>query len=472
MVNSAPVADATQSSRSDGRRRIVFVVLCVGYVVTSLDMMIVNVAFPALRATFVGQDDAVVSWTLNAYTIMFAAALIPAGRWADRVGTRRGFLVGMLIFTVASAGAAAAPTLPLLITFRAVQALGAAALVPSSLALLLAVYPGDRQQSAVRNWTAVGAVAAAMAPIAGGLLVQVDWRWIFLINVPLGVAAVFVGRTVLPRDDDRRQASDRLPDLMGAAGIAVGAAALVYALIQGPESGWLSAPALGGFALAALSLAFAVLRNLHHASPVVPVELLRIGVYVRANLAALVFSASFSAMLFSLMMWCQEIRGYSALLTGLALLPGTALMPPLAMATGVIVRRIGAPATAASGCVMLAVGVAWWFVTIDAGLSYAIAVLPGALLTPAGTIIANAALTGMATGSLPRQHYAAGSAVNLMLRQLGFAIGVAGFLAAYGSASVPGAPAFRAGWVFTIAAGLLAAVLCLLARASTPNRQS
>lgn len=450
------------------QRRVVFAVVCVGYVVTSLDMMIVNVAFPALRSSFAGSDDTVMSWTLTAYTIVFAAALIPAGRWADRVGRRPAFLTGMVVFTLASIGAVVAPSLAWLIASRAVQALGAAALVPTSLALLLSVYPKEAQPSAVRSWTAVGSVAAATAPIIGGLLVQLDWRWIFLINVPLGVATVLIGRSVLPRDH-RAKTSEGMPDLLGAAAIAVGTAALVYALVEGPELGWLAWPTLVAFTVLAVALIVAVFRNLRHSDPVIPMQLLRLGVFMRANLAALVFSASFSAMLLSFMQWCQDVRGYSALMTGLALLPGTALMPFFAVATGRIVKRIGATGTAALGCVLLAAGVAWWFVTIDTGLPYVAAILPGALLTPIGTILANAALTGIATGVLPAQNYAAGSAVNLMLRQLGMAVGVAGFIATASIAGT-GVPAFRAGWVFAIAAGVAAAALCLTARPSRASR--
>lgn len=454
--------DEIQDSKTVRTRRLIFSVLCVGYVVTSLDMMIVNVAFPALQEDFSGYDTAALSWTLNAYTITFAALLVPAGRIADQVGRRRGFLFGLVLFTVASALCAAAPTLPLLVAARILQAVGAAALVPTSMGLLLQVYPKELQQSAVRNWTAIGGIAAAMAPIIGGLLVEIDWRWIFLINIPLGVAAVVVGRRTLPAN---ATTPGPIPDITGAVAVAASCSALVLALVQGPSAGWGSATTLLGFVVFALFAVLAVVRNRRHVTPVIPMHLMKLPAYVRANISALVFSAAFSAMLLSLMLWTQEVRGYSAVQTGLSIAPGTILMPIFAVLTGRIVKAIGAPTTAAVGCLLLAGGIAWWAMWIDGSHPYVVAVLPGAILAPVGTIIANAALTGIVAGSLPAADYAAGSGVNLMLRQLGFAVGVAAFMAVYGK---PGTDhvshAFRNGWYFAIAAAIVAAIIALLIR--------
>lgn len=457
-------AAAPVDKAADRRRAVVFAVLCCGFVLTSLDMMIVNVAFPAIEHEFPGYDNAVVSWTLNAYTILYAAALIPAGRLADHFGRKQTFLAGLVLFTVASGACALAPSLPVLIAARALQAVGAAALTPTSMGLLLQVNPPERQQRAVRSWTAAGGIAAAMAPVVGGLLVQYDWRLIFLINVPIGAVAAVVGARVLPASPARSDASPG-PDLIGALAVALFAGAAVFALVEAPDAGWGSATTLLGLAGAAVMLALACLRNLRHPSPVVPRELLALPVYVRTNIAAFVYSAGFAVMLLSVVLWTQNVRGYSAIQTGLAIAPGTVLMPIFAMLTGRVARAIGLGRTAALGCVVLAAGMVWWTVTAPTELPYALAVMPGSMLTSIGTIVAMAAFAGQVSATIPGAFYASGSAVHTMAKQLGIAIGVALLLVIHDSAAHAGAspvPALRDAWIAAAALTLGAAAIALV----------
>lgn len=464
MTVTSPVAARTGPvDRTDDRRRVlVFAVLCCGFVLTSLDMMIVNVAFPAIEHDFPGYSNAVVSWTLNAYTILYAAALIPAGRLADHLGRKQAFLGGLLLFSVASALCAAAPTLPVLIAARALQALGAAALTPTSMGLLLQVNPPERQQQAIRSWTAAGGIAAAMAPIVGGLLVQFDWRLIFLINVPIGAVAAIVGLRVLPTSE--RSASVARPDLIGALAVALFAGAVVYTLVEAPDAGWGSASTLAGFAFAAVLLAVAVVRNLRHPSPVVPRELLRLPVYVRANVAAFVYSSAFAVMLLSVVLWTQTVRGYSAIQTGLAIAPGTVLMPVFAMVTGKVAKRIGVAGTAALGCLVLGLGMVWWVVAAPTRLPYVLAVMPGSILTSIGTIVAMAAFAARVSSTIPKAFYASGSAVHTMAKQMGIAIGVALLLAIQDSGTRGGGspvPALREAWIVAAVLTVVAAGIAL-----------
>jgi MFS family permease len=176
----------------------VFTVVVAAIFMSNLDLFIVNVALPSIGRDFGGASLAGLSWVLNAYAIVFAALLVPAGRLGDRTGQRRVFLAGIAIFTLASAACAAAPDLAVLVAARVVQAAGAAALIPTSLALLLAATPPDKRPGRVRAWAAVGGVSAALGPVAGGLLVQLDWRWVFLVNLPIGVAALVAGSRGLP----------------------------------------------------------------------------------------------------------------------------------------------------------------------------------------------------------------------------------------------------------------------------------
>jgi EmrB/QacA subfamily drug resistance transporter len=446
------------------RRAIVFAVLCCGFVLTSLDMMIVNVAFPAIEHEFPGYSNAVVSWTLNAYTILYAAALIPAGRLADHLGRKPTFLGGLLLFTVASGLCALAPSLPVLIAARALQALGAAALTPTSMGLLLQVNPPELQQRAIRSWTAAGGIAAAMAPIVGGLLVQVDWRLIFLINVPIGLVAAAIGLRVLPGAHERSTAPR--PDWLGAAAVALFAGTLVYALVEAPDAGWGSPVTLTALGAAVLLLAVAVIRNRRHVSPVIPRELLAIGVYVRVNIAAFVYSAAFAVMLLSVVLWTQNVRGYSAIQTGLAIAPGTVLMPIFAILTGRIAGRIGLARTAALGCVVLGLGMLWWTATAGTTLPYVSAVMPGSILTSIGTIVAMAAFAGQVSTTIPNAFYASGSAVHTMVKQMGIAIGVALLLLIHDSATRGGAspvPALREAWIVAAVFSVVAAGIALAA---------
>src|SRR5438876_9837075 len=175
------------------QRTKVAAIVSVGVFVASLDLFIVNIAFPDIERDFHSTSLAGLSWILNAYAIVFAALLVPAGRWADRAGRKRAFLAGMALFTLSSAACAAAPSVGVLIGARVAQAGGAALLMPTSLGLLLPEFPPERRQVAVGIWAAVGGAAAAAGPLVGGLLVQASWRWVFLVNVPIGIVAIAAG---------------------------------------------------------------------------------------------------------------------------------------------------------------------------------------------------------------------------------------------------------------------------------------
>jgi EmrB/QacA subfamily drug resistance transporter len=467
-VNQAP-APAQQAPTAQPRR-LVFAVVSVGVVMSNLDMMIVNVAFPEIQADFGDAPAAGLSWTLTAYSIVFAALLVPAGRLADRSGRRAGFLFGLGVFTVASALCAMSQSIPVLVASRVLQAAGAAALVPTSLGILLAAYPLHRRAATVRAWTAVSAVAAAVAPIVGGGLVSLNWRWIFLVNVPFGAAGVLIGRKVLP-DPDRDQPGP-LPDLGGAILLILGVGGLALGLVKAPEWGWTSGRVAGCLVTAVVLLAAFVLRSAQHPVPVVSLDLLRVRSFAMANLATLAFGACFSAMLFSVVLFCSH-WGYSALDVGLALAPGTFLMPIVALSSGRLVRRLGPAVVIAIGCALLTVGVLWWAILAQAEPSLAV-LLPGALLTPVGSILAVSTLVTVATRDLPPASLATGSAVNAMTRQIGFVIGVSAFVAALGP---PGSGAdfvgsFQRGWLIVAVFGICATVLGLALRRERAGQAS
>ena len=212
----------------------VLTVVSVAVFMVSLDLFIVNIAFPDIAGDFDGASPAAVSWVLNAYAIVIAALMVPAGRMADRAGRKRTFLAGLALFAAGSALCGAAPSIETLVAARILQAAGAALLVPTSLALLLPEFSPAERPAAIGIWAAVGGIAAAAGPPLGGLLVEASWRLVFLVNVPVALAAVWFGARLLR--ESRDEAPDR-PDLLGSAILAAAVGVLALALVKAPEWG-------------------------------------------------------------------------------------------------------------------------------------------------------------------------------------------------------------------------------------------
>src|ERR1700761_302882 len=242
------------------RWRILAVLGAVAFM-AQLDLFIVNIAVPAIGHSFGGSLSGL-SWVLNAYAIVFAALLVPAGRLADHFGRRRFLLIGVTIFTLASAACAAAPSLPFLIGARAVQAVGAALIVPTSLGLLYPSFPRRQHATVVGLWAGVAAVAGSSGPPVGGLLVEVNWRLIFLINVPIGLATLIAGWRLLP--EVRAGKGARLPDGVSAGLLLAAVSLFVLATVEGPDWGWDSPRTSGLLAAAAVPAALTVTRTVRH----------------------------------------------------------------------------------------------------------------------------------------------------------------------------------------------------------------
>src|SRR5690349_4202007 len=257
------------------RRWKVLLVTAVAVFMAFLDVTIVNVAFPSIRSAFPSASLASLSWVLNAYNIVFAALLVPAGRLADLLGRRRLFFAGLFVFVVASALCGLAPSAPALVAARVLQAAGAAVLVPTSLGLLLPEFPIEQRATATALWGAVGGVAAATGPSLGGLLISWgDWRLVFFVNLVLGVAAWVPARRLLreTRDPDR----GAVPDALGIALLAGGVGAVSLAIVEAPDWGWGSARFIGTLVLAAALLGGFVWRSAVHAHPVLELALFRV----------------------------------------------------------------------------------------------------------------------------------------------------------------------------------------------------
>ena len=230
---------ATTGGRGRERPVLTALIVLTGVFLSSLDLFIVNIAFPSISKAFHGESLSSLSWVLSAYTIVFAAVLVPAGRWADRAGRKRAFLLGLAIFTTSSALCAIAPSLDFLVGARVLQAVGGALMLPTSLGLLLPAFGPERKGAAIGLWSAVGGAAAALGPPIGGLLVQVSWRWVFLVNLPFSLLALFFGVRLL---HEVRDPEAHKSDLLGAALLTVSVASLVAAIVEGSDWGWTERP--------------------------------------------------------------------------------------------------------------------------------------------------------------------------------------------------------------------------------------
>jgi EmrB/QacA subfamily drug resistance transporter len=434
-----------------------------------LDLFIVNIAFPDIQKEFAGASLANLSWILNGYTIVFAALLVPLGRTADRLGRRRFFVGGLLLFVAASAAAAAAPSIETLVAARVVQAVGAAALLPSSLALLVAEVPVAKRAAAIGIWAATGGIAAAAGPPLGGLLVEASWRWVFLINVPIGLAAAFAATGVLRESSDPEHA--RKPDTLGAALLTVAVASLALGLVKAPDWGWTDDRTIAALGVSVAALVGFVVRSTRHPAPIVELPMLRVRSFSMASTSAFLFSAGFGAMLLGGVLFLTSVWDYSVLKAGIAFAPGPFTAAVFALPAGRLGPRFGTHVLTAIGGTVFGIGAAWWALRAGTEPAYATELLPGMLLTGMGVGLTLPSVSAAAVSELPPARLATGSAVLQMARQLGIALGVAILIAIFGHPSPQDALAhFHAGWWFIAAMGAAAAVAGF--RIKAPEREA
>jgi EmrB/QacA subfamily drug resistance transporter len=422
-----------------------------------LDTTAVVAAYAPLRAHFNGVSVATLSWTLNAYTVLFAALLVPAGRLADLLGRKRLFLQGLVLFSVASALCALAPGVGWLIAARALQAVGAALITPASLALVLSVFPRDRRAAAVGLFSAVGALAAAVGPAFGSWVIEVlSWRWVFLINVPLGALAWWLSRRDLV-ESTSPETGARL-DLPGIALLALGTGALAWAVVRSEAPGWgppLVAGALG------LALLFAFTRWARgRPSAALDLTLFDDRSFLFVNLATAVFGIAFTMMFLSSFLFLMGVWGYSQGLAGWAVTPGPLMVIPVAIFAGRLAGRIGHRPLLLAGGVLYAVAQGWLSLRVGVTPDYLLTWLPAQLLGGAAVGLVLPALSGAAVSRLGPTRFGVGGGVNNAMRQLGGAIGAALALALVGQA---GATLMQFQTLYAVLAtlGLVTAALCL-----------
>jgi len=420
-----------------------------------LDLFVVNVALPAMGDTYAGASLSALSWVLNAYTVVFAALLIPAGRLADHFGRRRFLVVGTIVFTVASALCAAAPSLAILIEGRTAQAVGAAVIVPTSLGLLLQAFPMRRHNMVVGLWAGLAAVAGTLGPTVGGLLVGLGWRWIFLINVPIGLLIVAFAVRAVPHH--RAATGSHLPDPVSTVSLLTAITAFVLATVEGPSWGWLTTPVLALYTVAAVAAALTVRRSVIHPHALIEASMFSSRSFTGATLALFLYFIGFAAWVLISVLLLQDVWHYSALRTGLAIAPGPFVALLWSINAGRIGARLGRRLPAIVGALCLAGAGAWWVAIVPNQPDYLTGFLPGLVLAGCAAGLVQAPLFAAAS-ALPAQRATTGSAVLNTARQVGSAVGVALVVLLLGQGHAASLGAFHRGWGLLVVAGVSAAV--------------
>ena len=418
-----------------GQRIWTLALTSVAIFMVSLDALVVVTALPAMHRDL-GGSIATLEWTVNAFTLTFAAGIITAAALGDRLGRRLVFVTGLAVFTASSIACALAPDAQFLIAARAVQGLGAAMVMPLSLTILTAAFPPERRATVVGLWGGIGGLAVACGPLVGGAITQgLNWHWIFWVNAPIGVAAIALS---LLRLGESKGPQSRL-DLVAAALVGVGATALVWGLIRAGDDGWTAVPTLATLAVGLAAMALFVAWELRQEEPMLPIELFRSRTFSAGSVTAFLMAGSIFSAAFLVSQFMQFGLGYSALDTGLRVLPWTATPVVIAPAAGLLSDRVGRRPVLVVGMLAEGVGLGLFALLATAGVPYGQLVVPLILAGVGMSMAIPMAATVMVSAVQPQQIGKA-SGVNSTLQRFGaaFAIAVASAVfAAYGHIGTP-----------------------------------
>jgi EmrB/QacA subfamily drug resistance transporter len=413
-------------------KRPTLIVTCLATAMLMLDIAVVNTAMAHIGADLHAGLDSL-KWIVDAYTLALATTVLTVGSLADRFGRRNVFAGGLVVFTAASLACALADSIAMLDAARVVQGLGASALFASSLALLANAFPEPRERAgAMAAYGATIGAAFAVGPLVGGALTTgLDWRWIFLINLPVGIGALAV---TLRRVAESRDPAARRVDVPGQVALTGGLFLLVLALLRGNDIGWGATSTVAELAGAVALLAAFVGIEHRVREPMLPLGLFRVPAFAGAQITAFAISASFFAIYLYATLYLQNVLGLSALEAGLAYLPGTVVMFFVAGASAQLVERVGPRVLIAGGLALIAVGLA--LMALATATSSWTVILPGFMLASVGTGLFNPALSGVALSSAPIEMSGLAAGVNDTARQGGIAVGVAALGALIPSGSV------------------------------------
>ena len=437
----------------------VFWVASIATFLVSLDTTMLFAAFDPLRHAFGDASTADLSWVLNAYTVVYATMLIPAGGLADTHGRKRVFLIGVALFLAASAACGLAGSVGWLIAARVLQAVGAALLTPASLSIVLAAFPQSKRTVVVSLWGAVGGLAAAVGPSAGSFVIDhFGWSWAFYINLPLGGLALWCGASLL--NESEKSSVRRRVDGVGMALLMLAVGAVTLAIVESDVPTWsrMELAIMGATGLVAAGAFVAWARKAK--APLVDLALFHNRTYRYVNVATLAFGTAFSMMFLSLFFYMMNVWHFSLPQAGLAVTPGPLLVMPTAIVTGRLATRLGHRRFLVGGSLLYACSSLWFLLVPGTEPHYLSHWLPGLMMSGIAVGLVLPSLSAAAVSRLPVAHYAVGSAVNQATRQIGSVLGVALTVALLGHAALQRAD-FNALYLLHGALALLTGLLCL-----------
>ncbi|WP_158817951.1 MFS transporter [Methylocapsa sp. S129] len=435
-----------------------FTIASIAVFLVSIDATVLYAAFPALRSGFADVSTADLSWVLNAYTVVYAALLAPAGRLADEYGRKRMFVVGVSVFLLASLGCGFSSNVALLIGARILQAIGAALLLPASLSIVLAAFPREKRAVAVSLWGAVGGLAAALGPSVGSWLIDLwGWQWAFFINLPLGAISLWRGARWF---EESRNPDNGAPlDIIGVTLLAAGVGAVALGLVRSEALGWSSPIVLSFLGIGMVALGAFIPWARRAPSPAIDLSLFDNSTYRFVNLATLSFGTAFAMMFFTFFLFMTEIWHYPISRAGLAATPGPLFVVPVSILSGRFAARFGHKQPLVAGSVLCAAGGLWFFLIPGIEPDFLHDWLPGMALTGIGTGMVLPSLAAAAVARLEPNRFGIGSAVNQAVRQVGSVMGVALAIVLVGHAA-PGLADFKSLFLVQIGLMLLTALLC------------
>jgi EmrB/QacA subfamily drug resistance transporter len=451
------------------RENKVLALVSVASAVSALDLSLMFVAYPSIRADFADQPVSHVSWVLTSFTIVAAALLIPAGRIADRVGRKRVFLTSLALFSTGSAACAIAPTVPVLIGARVVQAVGGAMLTPSALAIIMTTIAIERRAWALAVWSAITGAITTAAPTMGAALVKyASWRWAFLINVPFGALAFVVARRTVEESVDPD--AGPLPDPIGIALNMGGVVALVYGVVQSSQWGWGDRGTLTALGVAAVLLGWFVQRCATHPTPVIDLAVFRPFVFKANAVAAVAIGITFWGGYYVYIQFLTVAWGYSILGAGLLLMPMTLVATVIGMRAGRLMDRRGHRVVMAPAALAFVASMLWLRTRAGDDAQVLLVWIPAAVLAGITNAVCFPGVNSAATRTAPPERLGVTAGIIQTLIRVGGAVGSALGIALVGDAKAgDGAAAFEGAFEGLAIVGLVAVTFMLPLATAKPR---
>lgn len=442
--------------------------VCGATFLAMLDSTVTNLVVPALHEDFPSASVSDLSWVIIAYVVPFAALLASAGRLADVLGRRTVFLAGVGLFTVMSLACAVAPNLPVLIAARAAQGVGAAAMIPAALAILLLDGPPERRAAAIGTWSAASALAAAVGPSVGGVLVDsLGWRSVFYINLPLGVVMLALAVQILPRQASN--ASKGLPDPLGTVLLAGGVGALTLGLTKGAAWDWSDPKTLGCLAGGFVAVVFAIWRSARKPVPAIETELWGNRTFLVTNVVSFLYGMAQYPWLLGTVLFVTDIWLYSEAKAGFAMTPGALFASAAALLAGRVTGRFRGPRNATLfGLIAFLIGGVWIVPALSEQHAYLALILPVSAVAGFGMGAITFGTSMAAAMSAPPIRFAGASGMNTMARQVGGALGVAALAVILETNAGQGIDAYRNVYLFCTVLVVIALVITWFGLRFTP----